>query len=239
MPYTSNDIFPTPTASTMPCEGTVRIMRKRFLDGLLSLEEANEIAGKDVRMGQGKVKAMYPTPTLCGLDGGSNSRKAAKKRGMYPTPTAQDSKNNGSQSQMDRNSLPLNCVAGMIPTPCTHGVSGGSGARDRIEQLYEEGHISEEERRSMQSGNGGKLNPDWVEWLMGWGIGWTDPKVENEDIFFLPMGLDPADYSAMNRLTSKKENRVSRLKALGNGQVPLCAAVAFEWGMDVLDSLEK
>lgn len=110
---------------------------------------------------------------------------------------------------------------------------------ERIERMFEEGEITEEEKRSMQSGNGGKLNPDWVEWLMGWGIGWTDPEVENEYIFFLPMGLDPADRSAMDRLTSKKENRVSRLKALGNGQVPLCAATAFEWGMDVLDSIEK
>lgn len=25
-------------------------------------------------------------------------------------------------------------------------------------------------------GAGGQLNPDWVEWLMGWPIGWTDLK---------------------------------------------------------------
>ena len=23
---------------------------------------------------------------------------------------------------------------------------------------------------------GGSLNPDWVEWLMGWPLGWTDLK---------------------------------------------------------------
>jgi hypothetical protein len=23
---------------------------------------------------------------------------------------------------------------------------------------------------------GGKLNPEWVEWLMGWPLGWTDLK---------------------------------------------------------------
>lgn len=28
----------------------------------------------------------------------------------------------------------------------------------------------------VQSEVGGKLNPDWVEWLMGWPIGWTDLK---------------------------------------------------------------
>ena len=53
---------------------------------------------------------------------------------FLPTPTTQDAKNNGSQSQMERNSLPLNAVAG------------------------------------------GKLNPEWVEWLMGYPVGWTDLK---------------------------------------------------------------
>ena len=24
--------------------------------------------------------------------------------------------------------------------------------------------------------DGGQLNPEWVEWLMGWPIGWTDLK---------------------------------------------------------------
>jgi hypothetical protein len=26
----------------------------------------------------------------------------------------------------------------------------------------------------MRSGNGGKLNPAWVEWLMGFPIGWSE-----------------------------------------------------------------
>ncbi len=29
---------------------------------------------------------------------------------------------------------------------------------------------------SPEGGSGGRLNPDWVEWLMGWPIGWTDLK---------------------------------------------------------------
>ena len=28
--------------------------------------------------------------------------------------------------------------------------------------------------RDMEKNNGGKLNPMWVEWLMGWPLGWTD-----------------------------------------------------------------
>jgi hypothetical protein len=53
---------------------------------------------------------------------------------FLPTPATQDVKNNGRQSQMKRNYLPLNAVVG------------------------------------------GKLNPEWVEWLQGYPIGWTDLK---------------------------------------------------------------
>lgn len=33
----------------------------------------------------------------------------------------------------------------------------------------------------MRAGNGGQLNPEWVEWLMGWPIGWTASR---------PLGMD-------------------------------------------------
>jgi hypothetical protein len=55
-------MYPTPSASQMPCEGTVRLARKAWLDGTATLEEANAIAGRDVRDKQGKVPAMWPTP---------------------------------------------------------------------------------------------------------------------------------------------------------------------------------
>jgi len=100
-------MYPTPSASQMPCEGTVRLARHRWLDGDCTLEEANAIAGRDVRDKQGKVPAMWPTPTT------------------------QDASNNGGPSQYERNSLPLNAAAG------------------------------------------GALNPTWVEWLMGFPLGWT------------------------------------------------------------------
>ena len=65
----------------------------------------------------------------------SNLRQAVVSphyEAMYPTPTTQDAANNAGPSQFNRNSLPLNAVAG------------------------------------------GSLNPEWVEWLMGYPPGWTD-----------------------------------------------------------------
>jgi hypothetical protein len=78
----------------------------------------------------------FHTPNTTGLDGGSNSRKALKKKSnAWPTPNCGDAKNNGGKC---------------------HQVS-------------------------LQTEVGGNLNPPWVEWLMGWPIGWADLK---------PLGMD-------------------------------------------------
>ena len=46
-----------------------------------------------------------------------------------------------------------------------------------LNQLQEDGTITPEEKSHLSRGwTGGKLNPDWVEWLMGWPIGWTELK---------------------------------------------------------------
>ena len=143
---TASGLWPTPTASMMPCEGTQRIMRKKWLAGELSLEEASAVAGRDVRKAQGKVP-IWPTPQSRDYRSGDAIDSPRTQRKMaagwssnlndvvkWSTPTVQDSKNNGAKSQMERNSLPLNAQVG------------------------------------------GSLNPTWVEWLMGWPLGWTDLK---------------------------------------------------------------
>ncbi len=80
----------------------------------------------------------WPTPkaSAAGPDFAKTTRSKtgislATAAAMYPTPTVQDASNNGGPSQYERNSLPLNAVAG------------------------------------------GALNPTWVEWLMGFPLGWT------------------------------------------------------------------
>jgi hypothetical protein len=73
--------------------------------------------------------------------GGKVLAEEVKKSVMWPTPTAQDAKNNGAPSQMERNTKPLNAEVG------------------------------------------GALNPTWVEWLMGWPLGWTDCGASATDKF--------------------------------------------------------
>jgi DNA-cytosine methyltransferase len=68
---------------------------------------------------------------LCEDDTQQDGHQPSTAAAMFPTPTVQDASNNGGPSQYQRNSLPLNAVAG------------------------------------------GSLNPTWVEWLMGFPLGWT------------------------------------------------------------------
>jgi hypothetical protein len=67
-------------------------------------------------------------------------------------------------------------IPAMWPTPTYGKLAGGTGGMQQIEAKYLAGEITSEERRAMRAGNGGKLNPMWVEWLMGFPIGWTDLK---------------------------------------------------------------
>jgi len=121
-------LLPTPTASMMPCEGTVRIMRKQWLEGNFTLEEASAIAGRDVRKSQGKVKA-WPTPV--------KSDYAARRP---------------SQGWRGESDLPS-----VVWTE--------TGGRENPEKPP------------------AQLNADWVEWLMGWPLGWTDLKPLETDKF--------------------------------------------------------
>ena len=115
-------------------------------------------------------ETIFHTPNCSGLDGESNSRKALKKKQMeWASPNALDWKDSGA-SQGNRKSPNLGTQVHW-PTPRTKGMCGGSGSWDLLNK-----NTTIEEARQMGAGNGGKLNPTWVEWLMGWPLGWTDLK---------------------------------------------------------------
>jgi len=179
----------------------------------------------------------WPTPRTTGLDGGSNSRKAAKARGMWPTPTTRDFKGVSGSGRQEKKGHPEdtlpNAVAArmfptqkssdgerggrgdliaqvrnkpnshfkMFPTPTanedSYRLSGNSqqsrilGAMARREAIANAEKFATPQSRDFRTGQkerwenpektrnlndqiGGQLNPTWVEWLMGWPIGWTD-----------------------------------------------------------------
>lgn len=78
-----------------------------------------------------------------------------------------------------------------------------------------------------QSAATGQLNPDWTEWLMGWPIGWTSLEPITE-LDWRDWSIDPADEGELPRVETGIQNRIGRLKAIGNGQVPQAAAMAWQ-----------
>ena len=121
-------------------------------------------------------------------------------------------------------------------------MGGCSGSFGKIKHLVEIGRQPPEDARAMAGGmkcapNLGWLNPDWIEWLMNWPQGWTDPDA-TELVWLLPED-DPADLAPdadgyVPRITSRKEYRIKRVETLGNGQFPLTAVAAFIFGRAIL-----
>ena len=68
-------------------------------------------------------------------------------------------------------SMPRTEETGLLfwPTPSTGAaLCGGTGNFKTLQRMAERGMITEEERRELSQGNGGKTNPELLEWLMGY-----------------------------------------------------------------------
>ncbi len=122
---------------------------------------------------------LYPTPTTEGIDGGSNSRKAAKARGMWPTATARDWKGANTEQGLTRKDgkSRMDQLANAVawPTPTTFDAGNPLPPRKK--------NKSGGQKPPLVSVVGGQLNPTWVEWLMGWPLEWTDLKPLATDKF--------------------------------------------------------
>ena len=170
----------------------------------------------------------FHTPNTIGLDGGSNSRKALKKRLMFPTPVK--SEGNGSAAFKLTDAVEASMGRTMPkmqknphkwqefqtwPTPNAWDAKRGPMSKELMEtgkhqislvtavrhnQQMEKiptsqasdhrdrGNMSNPSiQRRAEKGKqlnlsmvahptSGQLNPTWVEWLMGWPLGWTDLK---------------------------------------------------------------
>lgn len=129
-----------------------------------------------------------------------------------------------------------------FPTPRCTSMCGGTGSFEKVRELRRGGRITDDEAKAMINTHG-QLNPDWVEWLMGWPVGHTDPERDPEPharpLPDDPADLPPTDPGYVPRTTSRREHRAARIKALGNGQVPLCAAVALETMLETFSLLDR
>ena len=143
-------------------------------------------------------ETFFHTPCTTGMDGGSNSRKALKKRmEQWPTPRAQEPARTSEGYGRGLKEL----VEGKTqikrwPTPDAN--CGMRGTQETWLPIRPSGQpaqysINQAVRDSDSTITGGKLNPMWVEWLMGWPLGWTDLKpLEMDKCHFVQQPL--GDY---------------------------------------------
>jgi hypothetical protein len=98
---------------------------------------------------------------------------------LWPTLTVHGNHNRKGLSAKSGDGLATAVKTWPTPTATQHkGWSPGHNRADTDDRLD-----YTVEREAHQAGTGGQLNPPWVEWLMGWPIGFTDLKPLATDRF--------------------------------------------------------
>lgn len=141
-------LLPTPTASDGTRGGLTMQRGNPNLRGaaLLLPTPTASVATKSIRTMQGAQDE---------LDRGKGADIAVLAM-LLPTPTASAYGSNQSPSAGAAVHPSLSGLAKLLPTPTTQDASN-NGAPSHVNAVA-----------------GGSLNPEWVEWLQGFPIGWTD-----------------------------------------------------------------
>jgi DNA (cytosine-5)-methyltransferase 1 len=187
---------------------------------------------------------LYPLPM-------SEHRTCENASGLsLPTPTVEDAGRAGSAASWweyknggRTTGYRLRNYIQAWPTPTQADGSGGpscSGREggDNLRTAVQKWPTPTASRRSGLQSHGknailGQLNPYWVEWLMGWTIGSTsleplEQTAIQEWVETTKVGSWWADERDIARVGEKIKDRAARIRALGNGQVPLCVVRAWE-----------
>ncbi|WP_291854938.1 hypothetical protein [Bradyrhizobium sp.] len=126
----------------------------------------------------------WPTPTA--VDGRRGNKPPrpwdtgiplAQAVVLYPTPSASEYTSNRSPSP---NAAVRYSLTGMArynkwPTPTARDYRSGDQPNSRRAQAKRSGEWHSPNLNDIAA-PGGQLNPTWVEWLMGFPLGWTDLK---------------------------------------------------------------
>lgn len=124
-------------------------------------------------------RVMWPTPTVHGnhnmpsasASSGWGLSSAAK---LWPTPTASLADKGGRitpRKGREGGTLIEAVSSRMWPTPCASASKGSSPAA--LKRKSGKDRSNDRIDHAVMASDGGQLNPEWVEWLMGWPIGHT------------------------------------------------------------------
>ena len=201
--------------------------------------------GQKVASEQLKQLKMWPTPRVSDTEGGL-VKKVEVKDGKFSRKNKQGVrwgvKLKDAVNHMEQEKL--------WPTPTAHNAKEGAYPAEfkrntpslviEAQRRNDSGDQSAEDLPNTTSGEAGtekvkaNLNPDWVEWLMGYPEGYSDTEKtekqsinEHEGWWFEP---------DIPRITPRKDLRTKRLKCLGNSIVP---QIMVEIGKAILEQEKK
>lgn len=131
------------------------------------LDEYSEIWPRWGSMRNG-VSFLQPIPAL---------PICASESGLWQTPVADDAVNRARGKWNSRGEPKLSAQVLNWPTPRARDAQpeGLEAGRRRVEK-YSTCSLSTAVNSEAEVATAGLLNPSWVEWLMGWPIGWTELK---------------------------------------------------------------
>jgi hypothetical protein len=133
-----------------------------------------QMLAQTIRGTESGLSEKLPTPTASDYKSQPTSKSWKAKgainyklsnpeiQAMWPTPTSHMAKETNAPSEHKRNTPTLTAQVNW-PTPVADDTS-------HRKNKYAQGGTA------LSTKAGGKLNPMWVEWLMGWPLGWTDLK---------------------------------------------------------------
>jgi hypothetical protein len=153
-----------------------------------------------------------------GLCPPTRSQRLRSQVAMWPTPAAASAEQ-GMNEWDGRRGQTLIGAAKSQPWPTPTSQMGKHADPTLWEIEHQKG-----KGRHLHVEVGGQLNPDWVEWLLGWPIGWSSLE-PIEKLRWEPLDREPLDIP---RVAMNIKDRVNRLKAIGNGQCPKSAATAWK-----------
>jgi len=151
-------LWPTPNTQGYRSDGELRLLAKMVGD-------TEEFRAMSTRAAQSKREAV-----LRRLGNNANAVMTGGATDMQSTlPTvAVPTSNSGSVQGTAHTSQ----VRAVFPTPTCQDAKNNGSASQQIRRT-----------KPLNVVVGGSLNPNWVEWLMGWPIGWTDLKQSETDKF--------------------------------------------------------
>ncbi len=146
------------------------------------LEDLNESLQTLPQWGMTVGGELYLLPTLV-----QNTNENESGLSLVPTPTSSTGgANHNSPSTLAGKRYTMN-LAGFAQKYPSRNMWGTPKAQDSRHALRDRGKGNLGEQVSGLH-NGGKLNPTWTEWLMGWPLEWTDlkPLEMDKSLFVLP-----------------------------------------------------